>query len=164
MNIGQFRFQFRCATGMISGLSVSFLLEATLRHHDVGLPGVRVFGEVVRPKCLFVAVNFCPAKSVCAHCGNQQCDNGCSSNLGCALSLVPRVYDASTEECEQRNVCKILEMIGNERAAAHISHSNKTHRWQECENETGNRKKSAARPTIPPMPEASQYADKGDQG
>src|SRR2546423_9027743 len=107
MNIGQFLPQSGCATRMISGLSVSFLLEATLRHHDVGLPGVRVFGEIVRPKRLFVAINFRSAESVCAHCGNQQCDSGCGSNLGCASSLVPRVYDARAEKRELRNVCEV---------------------------------------------------------
>jgi hypothetical protein len=54
-------------------------------------------------------------------------------------------------------------MISDERAAAHVSHSNKAQRWEERDNKTGNRKKSAACPTVPPMPEASQDADKGDQ-
>src|SRR5438876_4878255 len=52
MDIGQLRLQFCRATGMISGLGVPFLLEAPLRHHDVSLPRVRVFGEIVLPKTL----------------------------------------------------------------------------------------------------------------
>src|SRR6266702_5935621 len=163
MNIGQLRFQFRCATGMIRGLGVPFLLEASLCHHDVSLPRIRVFREIVLPKRLFVAINLSAIEGVCAHHANQQRDNGCGGNFGRALSLVPRVCDARAKECEQRNVRKILEMISDERAAAHVSHSNESQRWEKCDNKTGNRKKSAACPTVPPMPEARQYAKEHDQ-
>ena len=163
MNIGQLRFQFRCATGMIRGLGVPFLLEASLCHHDVSLPRIRVFREIVLPKRLFVAINLRAVEGVCAHHANQQRDNGCGGNFGRALSLVPRVCDARAKECEQRNVRKILEMISDERAAAHVSHSNESQRWEKCDNKTGNRKKSAACPTVPPMPEARQYAKEHDQ-
>src|SRR5215469_14930461 len=166
MNIGQLRLQFRCATGMISSLGVSFLLKATLCHHDVGLPRVRVFGEIVRPKRLFVAINVRADESVCTHRANQQGDNGCGGNFGCALPArrslgaggwpPPRVCDARAEECDQRNVSKILEMIGDERAAAHVSHSDKSKHWEKRDNKAGNRKKSAACATIPPVPQAGQ--------
>ena len=163
MNIGQFRLEFRRATGMISGLSVPFLLETPLRHHDVRLPRISVLGEIVLPKRLFVTINFRPAGSVCAHCPNQQRDKGRGCKFRRALSLVPRVCDTCAEKREQRNVCKVLEMISNERAAAHISHSNQSQHWEKRDNETGDRKKSAACLAVPPMPESSQNADERDQ-
>src|SRR5439155_15145007 len=44
-----------------------------------------------------------------------------------------------------------------------ISHSNQSQHRQKHDNETSNRKKSVACPTIPPMPQASQNAQERDQ-
>ena len=130
VNIGQFRLQFRCATGMISSLRIPFLIEASLRNLDVSLPSIGVFGEIVLPKILFIAINFRPAKGVCAHCANQQRDRGGGGDFLCAWSLPPYVGDASAEQREQGNIRKILEMIRDERAAAYVSHSDESNCWQ----------------------------------
>src|SRR4029450_13652711 len=106
---------------MISGLGIPFLLEASLSNLDVSLPRIGVFGEIVLPKSFFVVINFRPAECICAHCTNQQRDNRGGGNLGCALSPAPRVCDTRAKECEQRNVRKILEMIGNEGGPVHMT-------------------------------------------
>src|SRR5207244_8741609 len=53
VNIRELRFQFRRATGMISGLRITFLFEASLGNLDVSLPGIWIFGEIVLPKSFF---------------------------------------------------------------------------------------------------------------
>src|SRR5438552_10078549 len=162
MNIGQLRLQFRRATGMVSGLRVPFLLEAALCDLNVSLPRIGIFGEIILPKPLFIAINFRSAEGVCSHCANQQRNNGGSGNFSW-LSLVPHVCYARAEKCKQGNVRKILVMIGDERATADVGHSNESERRKKGDDEAGNRKKSAACPTIPPMPEASQDGDKANQ-
>jgi len=56
-------------------------------------------------------------------------------------------------KCDQRNVGEILEMIRHERAAAEVSHSNKSDDGQKRDDEIGGGQKSAARSTISAKPQ-----------
>src|SRR5437763_13117134 len=106
------------------------------------LPCVGIFWEIVPPQSLIVAINFRPTEGICPHSANQQRDNGSRGDFDSPLWPSPHERDARGEKRQQRNVCEILVMIRDERAAAHISHSDESERWQERDDKTSNGKKS----------------------
>src|SRR5438093_10904008 len=106
---------------MVSGLRVPFLLEAALCDLNVSLPRIGIFGEIILPKPLFIAINFRSAEGVCSHCANQQRNNGGSGNFSW-LSLVPHVCYARAEKSKQGNDRKTQAMIDYGRASAYVRH------------------------------------------
>ena len=142
--VGDLGFELDRSFQMRDGFRISLPPDETLTEPRVSLPCIWIFRKCVEPKCLFILEKL--SLSPCWCCRRRKHENdSCIDNPSNDGSALRDRNHGRAEESNQRKIGKVLKMIGDQRAAADVSHSQKSQGGQQRQNETSDREKQIAR-------------------